>query len=436
MSTSWKAAAAGLAAAALLTIGLCEAALQNQGDAKLYTPLQYAAILRHSALQTLPRDPTDRVGDNPRAARFGQYLFFDGQFSANGKVSCATCHQPARAFTDGRALAKGLAVGTRNTPTVINAAYNHWYFWDGRTDSEWSQALQPFENPREMGTDRLNVVHTVAADPQLRRAYEKIFGPLPKVVDIKRFPLHARPGAPANAAVAIAWSHMTSSDRFAVNRVFSNLGKAMEAYERKLIGGTSPFDKYAAALRANDVAGEQVISPAAKRGLKIFVGAGNCELCHAGATFSDGQFHNIGLPLMSSEAADRGRADGIKLVAADPFNAAGRFSDDPHGQGSQQLSFLPPPASELGAFKTPSLRNVAVTAPYGHDGRFATLQQVLAFYAQGAAASRGRLVGKREGTTNLIPHLTAAQESALVAFLATLTDAPLPRDLMHAPATP
>ena len=381
-----------------------------QDDTAYYTRGELANIFAHAAPQSPPPDPTDRVADDPRAARFGQYLFFDTAFSANGKVSCATCHQPARGFTDGLALAHGIGTGTRHTPTVLGDANNHWYFWDGRTDTQWSQALQPFENKLEIGTNRVRVVRAVAADPALRAAYVQIFGPLPASV---------------------------SHDGFAVDRAFSNLGKAIEAYERRLTVGTSPFDRYLAALRAHDAQGEQVISPAAKRGLALFTGAGNCELCHSGPMFSDEQFHNIGLPVLAGEKPDPGRLEGIALVRADPFNATGRFSDDPrYPPKAMQLAFLPPPASELGAFKTPTLRNVAIAGPYMHDGRFTTLAQVLDFYARGKAASTGRLEGTREETTNLIPALTPAQQADLEAFLETLTDRPLPAQLTRQPATP
>ena len=432
------AVAAGFVATAAFAAALCAAAEQPRGDTALYTPSQLAMIFNHSPLGSLPPDPTDRVANDPAAARLGKELFSDRSFSPNGAVSCETCHQPARAFTDGRQLARGLSVGTRHTPTILNAAYNHWYFWDGRADSAWAQALQPIENPREIGTDRLHVLHVLASDPNLRDAYARIFGPLPHLSDLRRFPQHARPDDDPRAPLNVAWMRMAPQDRYAVDRAFSNLTKSIEAYERELTGSTSPFDRYVAALRSGDVAHEDAISPAAKRGLKLFVGAGNCELCHAGAAFSDGQFHNIGLPLLAGEAPDTGRAGGIALLRANPFNAAGRFSDDRTGAAATQLQFLPAPGTQLGAFKTPSLRNVAVTGPYMHDGRFATLQQVLEFYARGASASRGRLVGHREMTTNLIPHLTAGQQSDLIAFLQTLTNlnARVPKNSTRSAASP
>jgi cytochrome c peroxidase len=405
-------------------------------DRDRYTADQLAAILRHSPLSRLPPGATDGVADSAPAAALGQFLFFDTALSADGKVACATCHQPARGFTDGRTLAKGIAVGTRNTPTLLDAAYNHWFFLDGRTDSLWSQALQPLENAREFGSDRLHVAHLVAADPALRGAYERVFGALPSLADEARFPAHARPGPAPPDALARAWQAMAPADQTAVNRLFSNLGKAIEAYERKLVGSFSPFDAYVAGLRRGDLATAAAIPPAAKRGLLLFVGAGNCDVCHSGPLFSDGQFHNLGLPLLPGEVPDAGRADGIVAVRADIFNAAGRFSDNPSDAAKQQLEYLPPPQSQLGAFKTPTLRNAAVTGPYMHDGRFASLAQVMRFYAEGKAASRGRLVGSREATLDLVPPLTTAQQADLIAFLGTLSDAPLPRGLTTPPGRP
>jgi len=405
----------------------------RKGDAALYTETELAAIYSHSPLGSPPPDPTNEFAENRAAARLGQFLFFDRALSADDRVACATCHQPARAFADGRRLAKGLAVGTRNTPTVLNSAFDQWFFWDGRTDSSWSQALKPFENPREAGSDRLYILHLVADYPALRSAYRQVFGPLPELRDRERFPLHARPDEDPHLPVAQAWARMSLADRTAVDRAFSNLGKAIEAYERELVDGGSAFDRYVSGLKSGDLADQRAISPAAKRGLRLFVGSAHCELCHSGPTFSDGQFHNLGLPLLPGEVADAGRALGIREVLADPFNGRGEFSDARRGASDDRLAFLPSPASELGAFKTPSLRDVALTAPYMHDGRFATLRQVLDFYAEGEAASHGRLTGERERTADLVPHLNESQKGDLIAFLKTLTGKPPPAHLTRPP---
>ena len=391
------AARLGLAMAVIMSLLGAEtrgASAPVQDDRDLYTPEELPAIYRHSPLGPLPPDPTNRVADSRRAAALGQFLFFDERFSANGKVSCASCHQTALAFTDGRALAEGMAVGTRNSPTVLNAAFGQWYFLDGRSDSLWSQALQPFENPKEIGGDRRHIVDAISRDTPLRRAYERVFGPL---------------------------------SNQSVDRVFSNLGKAIEAYERRLRTPPAPFDRYVAALKSGDARGQRILSTAAKRGLKLFVGSARCDICHSGPAFSDGQFHNLGLAVVPREALDPGRQVGIRGVRTDPFNGVGLFSDAPGRRAvRERLAFLPVPESQAGAFKTPTLREVARTAPYMHDGRFTNLVQVMGFYAGETPTANETLVGERERTLDLIPHLARAQQLDLIEFLRSLSSPPLP----------
>jgi cytochrome c peroxidase len=307
----------------------------------------------------------------------------------------------------------------------LNEAFATWFFWDGRADSQWSQALKVFENPAEIGSDRMYILHVIYDDSALRSAYEAVFGRLPSFNDRRRFPQHARPDSNARAAPNAAWMGMAATDRAAVNRAYSNIGKAIEAYERRLVSGASAFDRYVAALKSGDQGGQEAISAMAKRGLRLFVGSGRCELCHAGPAFTDGQFHNLGLPMRPGKARDTGRDAGIRRVRADPFNTLSAFSDSAGGEATERLQFLPPPDSMLGAFKTPSLRNVALTAPYMHDGRFATLDAVLDFYAQAPPAEEGSRIGQREKTLELVPRLTVAQRQDLIAFLQTLTS-PLP----------
>lgn len=140
------------------------------------------------SLPPLPPDPSNAVADDPRASRLGERLFLDPRLSANGGISCATCHQAVRHFTDG--LAKGQAIGTskRNTPSIVGTAYSAWLYWDGRRDSQWSQALSPLEDPNEQGTNRMHILRVIAGDEFYRQQYEALFGPLPDVEDTVRFP--------------------------------------------------------------------------------------------------------------------------------------------------------------------------------------------------------------------------------------------------------
>src|SRR5438128_1964427 len=199
-----------LAAAAGLTAILGAATPVVQDDRALFTADELARIYRRSPLGELPLGAPGGVADSAPAAALGQFLFFDTRLSGNGEIACATCHQPARGFSDGQALAKGLAPGTRNTPSLLNAALNHWFFWDGRADSLWSQALQPLEGPREAGGDRLHIAHLVADDAALRAAYQSVFGELPPLADTARFPPHARPDP--RSPMAEAWQAMAPAD--------------------------------------------------------------------------------------------------------------------------------------------------------------------------------------------------------------------------------
>ena len=247
-----------------------------------------AKILTHSPLGKPPPDPTNRFADDPEAARFGKRLFFEKRFSANRAIACATCHDPAKAFADGKTLSEGMGKGTRHVPTLLNAAFQRWSFWDGRADSLWSQALHPLESATEMGGERGKLATILGADAELRGEYERVFGAMPAVRDA------------TSAATVLA-----------------NTGKALEAYERLLVSGGSEFDRFAAALRSKDAAGEARYPENAKRGLAIFVGKANCRLCHAGPLFSDGEFHNIGVPpLRGGLTADRFAA--IDEVRNDP----------------------------------------------------------------------------------------------------------------------
>lgn len=401
-----------------------------------FTDAEVRLILQHAPLPPLPPDPTNAVADNPAAARLGQFLFFDQRFSANGKVSCATCHDPAQGFSDGKPRSVGIATAARNAPTVWNAAYDRWYFWDGRADTQWMQALFPLEHPDEMGSTRTTIARAIAADADLKQAYEAIFDSLPDFTDNTRFPARARPtDDPAHAADNIAWQAMQPTDRDVVNRLFVNFAKTIAAYERKLISRNSAFDQFAAGLRDNDDAKRNALSPEAQAGLRLFIGRGNCRICHAGPNFTDNEFHNARVPpLGGGQPVDPGRYAGIDLLKASPFNAAGAYSDAPAGREADLLEFLVNNAENWGAFKTPTLRNVARTAPYMHQGQFKTLDHVLHHYS---TFDNAVSLGHHAKETILQPlRLTGDEQRQLRAFLESLTDESIDPALLRKPSKP
>ncbi|MEM7500564.1 MAG: cytochrome c peroxidase [Pseudomonadota bacterium] len=366
-------------------------------------------------LPPLPVDPTNAVADDPDAAEFGHALFFDTRLSANGAIACATCHQPIRHFSDG--LRKGVALGMskRNTPSIVGTAYSPWLYWDGRRDSLWSQALSPLEDPNEHGSDRMQIVRTVQEAADLRRTYEDVFGPMPDFSDPRRFPDKAAPSI--NAEHTAAWRSMTAADRTTVNRVFSNLGKALAAYERRLVPAPARFDEYAAAVAKGDKPAQRsTLSAEEAFGLRLFIGKARCTECHNGPLFTNNEFHNTGILSAPGDLPDRGRSEGLRLVRNDPFNCAGAYSDAPEPYCAE-LDFAREGIELIGAVRTPSLRNLQNTAPFMHRGQLDTLLEIVEHYDEAPLA----MIGHNEAKPL---SLSGRERRALVAFLQTLFSPP------------
>lgn len=407
------------AAAALLagTVGSAGAGGADERGLR-FTEEELRRVLSMAPLPELPRDPSNAVADDPRAARLGEQLFFDERLSIDGERSCASCHQPSLGWADGRRASDPGARFPRNAPSLWNTAYNRWFFWDGRADSAWAQALGPLEQEGELGSNRLRLLHVVHGDAELRRAYVEVFAPLPDgVEDPHRFPPAARPVPKSpEHPLQLAWASMSEGDRHQANVVFSNLGKAIAAFERTLVVEETALDRFVAKLRGSDVSSARPeLSEAAVRGLRLFVGPGQCTLCHSGPLLSDGEFHDLGIALTAGHRIDPARHRGVLEILQSPFTRNGPYADAP--SPGAPIQYLDQKTHQLGQFKTPSLRGVADTAPYMHDGRFATLEEVVRFYdtRQGAAP-----LG--HPTTLLQPLELSGQDVAdLVAFLESLT---------------
>lgn len=405
--------AIALFSAALLALGSAPG-LAAAGDVGTWSAAELAALssLRLSQLPPPPKDASNRFDDSPAAAALGQRLFFDARLSRNGAVSCASCHDPAHQFQDGRATSVGQGVGSRRAMPVVGAAYSPWLFWDGRKDSVWSQALGPLEDAVEHGGNRLRYARLLQA--HYRKPYEALFGPMPA---LEGLPQDASPlGTEAERA---AWQTMDGPTRDAVSRVFANLGKALAAYEKGLRHEPSRLDAFLerkAALDASEV-----------NGLRLFIGKAQCISCHQGPLFSDQHFHNTGVPPLNASALDRGRAAALAAVRQDEFNCLGPYSDAQPAQ-CQELRFLVKQDPTLeGAFKTPGLRGVASRPPYMHAGQYATLEDVVRHYVEAPHAVVGQSELRHRHAS--APHdpqarqpieLTPAEQRDLVAFLRTL----------------
>ncbi len=410
---------------------LCSARAE---DGPEFSGQELAIVREMSPLPPVPPDETNAFADDPRAARFGQFLFFDRRLSANERVACSTCHDPARAFTDGKMLAEGLGKGVRHTPALWNVAHNRWYFWDGRADTLWSQLLRPIESPTEHGISRLQVAHLLCRDSQLKTSYEALFGQLPPLAQKDRFPSSGCPvpDDPANPQQK-AWDSMQPSDQEAVNRVFVNVAKSIAAYERRLISRNSLFDQFVDALKTNDTAGIGRYPASAQRGLKLFIGRGNCRLCHGGPNFTDGEFHDTRLRTSDGgPLRDAARYLGAEQVLRDSFNARSIYSDDRTGPTAEKIEFLANGPQNWGLFKTPTLRNVAATAPYMHHGQLTTLRAVALHYSLLPDAADTHHPERILVRLNL----SDSEVDDLVAFLESLTDIKLDPALLRQPEFP
>jgi cytochrome c peroxidase len=365
------------------------------GTQPLPSPLRNDDIPRILAFGPWPpaplRDPSNRVSGQPAAIAFGATLFHDARLSRDGSLSCASCHQPARGFSDGLPRAQGLQAGTRNTQGLDNVGAQRWFGWDGANDNLWAQSLRPLLDAREMGNSLAQVANTLRRQPDLREAYRKAFGQAPG----------------------------DDNERVAVDAA-----KALAAYQETLVTPRTPFDDFRDAVARGDRAGAAAYPAAAQRGLALFLGRGKCYVCHGGPTFSNGEFSDIGRPFfIAAGQVDPGRHGGIQSLQRSRYNLLGPFNDDAARSSATPTRHVLLDHRHFGEFKVPGLRNLAHTAPYMHDGSLATLREVLRHYSE---LDQNRL--HADGEAILVSLRLSEQETAdLLAFLDSLNEVPASR---------
>ncbi len=416
--TSLNRAIACAAVVVTFSISLASASsAAGASDGWSTTEVATIASMRLTEAGERPADPSNAYERLSVAASLGKRLFEDTGLSRNGQVACATCHLPSAQFQDGRPRGQGVGAGHRRTMPVMGAAHSPFLFWDGRKDSLWSQALGPWEDGLEHGSNRVALVRWVRAHYQ--DAYEQSFGTMP---DLGLLPEAASPnGTDAERA---SWAGLTDNQRERINRVFANMGKAIAAYERNISYGESRFDRYAKAVAVGNRDGQLILNAQEVRGLRLFLNQGQCSTCHNGPLLTDHAFHNTGVPPVDGTAPDTGRAVGVRKLQQDEFNCLGRYSDARPEQCTELQFLVTDDSAQAGAFRTPSLRNVTVRAPYMHSGQFSTLDQVIEHYAQSPAAIIGHSELARPGERNAerrIIRLSPVQIRDIKAFLETLT---------------
>jgi cytochrome c peroxidase len=330
-------------------------------------------------------DPSNRASGNTDAVELGERLFFERRLSANGAVSCSRCHIPERNWTDGLPRARGLALTDRNTLSVSNARVQRWFGWDGAHDSLWAQSIRPLLDADEMGLSAARVAGLVRGDADLSCRYRNVFGAVPALDEA----------------------------------VLVGVAKALAAFQETLVSGRTPFDEFRDALVRGDEAAMAKYPEEAKRGLKIFVGKGRCNLCHLGPAFTNGEFHDTGVPFFVGKGrVDPGRHAGIRRLRASPFNLLGSYNDDAKRSTATGTEHVRLEHRNFGEFRTPSLRNIGLTAPYMHNGRLATLRDVVEHYS---TVSPDRLHSDGEAILRALS-LSEREARDLVAFLETLQD--------------
>lgn len=338
-----------------------------------------------------PADRTNFLSQNSQAISVGAILFRSPTLSLNGRLSCESCHRKSLNYGDSQTTPHGLGLGTRNTPSIVGLAGDDWFFWDGRADSLWSQVASVLTDPSEMGSSPMSVVAAVRGDRALIEMIDEMLS--------------------SGAGNWKSFDALANADN---NAAFVVVGKAIAAFVETLKTKPTRFDVFLSQL---DEPHKSSLSVSELRGLRTFIGEGNCINCHSGPRFSDGHFHNIGIPPdLSKKSQDPGRFVGFRIAKNTEFSAAGKYSDDPeYGASKIQRAFVD--HNSWSAFKTPSLRSVSKNAPYMHDGRFPDLASVVEFYSELPGGN-----GDDHHANGVLRRLdlSETEKQDLVAFLNTL----------------
>ena len=330
-------------------------------------------------------DPSNRLSSKKDAIAFGRRLFISTRLSGDNTKSCVSCHAADEAFASGRVIKEKTLQLDRNTLSLLNIRYNRWFGWDGVNDNLWAQSIRPIVSLKEMNLPK-EKLREVIAESTFIKPYRHFFGEISEHSD---------------------------------ELVLVNIGKALAAYQETLTTGITPFDRFRSAVVNEDWKQASTYPASAQRGLSLFLGRGKCSFCHSGANFTNGEFHDAGVPyFIRPGVVDTGRHQGIIDLKRSPFTLASDYSDDPKKTGAWAVNNVARLHANFGIFRVPSLRNVANTAPYMHNGSLATLEDVVRHYSN---IDMERL--HADGEAILKPLDLSEQEiSDLVTFLKSLSE--------------
>ncbi|WP_299930463.1 cytochrome c peroxidase [uncultured Pelagimonas sp.] len=329
-------------------------------------------------------DPSNRVSGNAAAIALGATLFHDTALSVDHRFACSSCHNPTYSFAAPVKRAMGREKLARNSPSLMNLAGLRWYGWGGKSDNLWAASLHPIIHPVEMAQTadswRERLANSANAAP-----YEALFGPL---------------------------------DLQTPQMVLVNTAKTLAAYQETLVTPKTAFDIFRDALERGDLKTAGTYPHSAQRGLQLFLTRGNCSFCHSGPRFSNNEFHDAGVAYFIDETTvDGGRYEGLRFLLSSPYTLAGDWSDDDAKSGAWAVRNVRQTHADFGAFRTPSLRGAAHTAPYMHDGSLPDFDAVVRHYNE---INMERM--HTDGEAVLAPlDLTEAEVSDLTGFLETLS---------------
>jgi cytochrome c peroxidase len=389
-----------------------------------------------------------------KLAEWGKSFFFDPGFSTSGTISCSSCHHPEKSFSDGLTFAEGLARTSSHTPALFNLDEQEWFFWDGRSDSLVAQSVHPIEHPLEHGFSRTQVLRrlsqvypgflstkaektarslddlTAIPPPSTTKVSLKIAGyVLYSMQDIAKqlaiMKLASAKKSPAEVMLDKlyseksllpshrAWQSLGTDMQSSINRAYLEFANALAEFQRSIRTTPSAFDIFAQqSLTARKITTTEDFSESHLQGLKIFLGKAQCQLCHFGPNLSDNQFHNTGL---SDQLM---RAQGILISRNDPLNCLSEIAPKTENESCIELELIDEDNIELvGAVRTPSLRNLALSAPYFHTGEAKNLDDVISFYSELKGTA---LIGHREESLKPFK-LSREEHQALKSFLLSLS---------------
>lgn len=377
--------------ALLLVITLLFLRTLNADDTKptsFFSASEQQKILLHGPWPTItPPDPGNELSGLAWAEQLGSRLFNDTQLSGDQTLSCATCHVPAFGFTDQRPVSQGKAEHTRNTQGLLNVGLQRWFGRDGGADSLWAATLRPMLAAIEMDAN----IPTTASRLRNDRAFTESMQ---------------------------SFLESTGQSNISDEALVVLAAKSIAAFLRTLSSEPTDFDRYRDALANSDSSAMARYPEDAKRGLEIFIGDANCQLCHFGPNFSNQEFHDIGRPFFTGiGVVDPGRYMGIQRARKDPYGLTGIYNGTNIAEEIRKTERVKLSQVNWGQWRTPSLRNLTLTSPYTHDGSLTTLQEVVDAYAD---IDPTRLHSKGEALLKPI-NLSQSQRNDLVAFLKTLS---------------